>query len=95
MTKYASVIEYIADKDKIAAVRPRHREYLSKLLAEGKLAAAGPFLDDFGALIIYIADSPAAAETLIVADPFHVEGIFVRWTVRPWKCVMANVVGDS
>jgi uncharacterized protein len=95
MTKFAATIEYISDKDRIAAVRPRHREYLAKLLAEGKLAAAGPFLDDFGALIIYVADSHAAAETLIISDPFHTEGIFVRWTVRPWKCVFSHCTPDA
>lgn len=88
--KYAAVIEYITDAAKVGELRPKHREYLSSLLAAGKLAAAGPFLDDFGALIVYEAESPAAAEELIRADPFHAGGVFVRWAVRPWKCVFGN-----
>ena len=24
------------------------------------------------------------------ADPFHAAGVFVRWTVRPWKMVFSN-----
>ena len=54
------------------------------------MVGAGPFEDGFGALIIYEAESPAAVEELIAADPFHAAGVFVRWTVRPWKMVFAN-----
>lgn len=88
--KYAAVIEYIADAAKIGELRPAHRAYLNELLAADKLVGAGPFLDDFGALIIYEAPDAAGAEALIRADPFYVGGVFVRWTVRPWKMVFAN-----
>lgn len=88
--KFAAVIEYITDKDKIQSIRPTHRQYLASLVAKGKLAASGPFLDDYGALIIYEADSAEEAESLLKGDPFHANGIFVRWMVRPWNPVMAN-----
>lgn len=87
---YAAVIEYVPDTALVAAHRPTHRAYLADLLAKGKLACAGPFLDDFGALIVYQAESPEAAEELIRNDPFHAAGVFVRWTIRPWKVVMAS-----
>jgi uncharacterized protein YciI len=88
--KYAAVIEYITDKDKIQSVRPEHRQYLTSLLAAGKLVAAGPFTDNYGALIIYESASPEEAEKLLQADPFHKNGIFVRWVMRPWNTVFAN-----
>lgn len=88
--KYAAVIEYITDKEKIDSIRPKHREYLSSLIAAGKLACSGPFLDDYGALIVYEADSAAAAEQLLKGDPFHQGGVFVRWTMRPWKMIFSN-----
>ena len=88
--KYAAVIEYITDKDKIQSVRPVHRQYLNALKAAGQLAASGPFTDDYGALIIYEADSQEAAEKLLQGDPFHENGIFVRWVLRPWNPVIAN-----
>ncbi|MCS6975389.1 MAG: YciI family protein [Gemmatales bacterium] len=88
--KFAAVIEYTTDKAKIAAIRPEHRQYLAKLKSEEKLAASGPFLDDSGALIIYEAGSREEAETLLQNDPFHREGIFIRWQLRPWNPVMAN-----
>ena len=88
--KFAALIEYIPDKDKIAALRPTHRQYLMKLLGEGKLAISGPFTDDYGAMIVYEASSPEEALTYLQSDPFHAAGVFVRWTIRPWNPVMAN-----
>jgi len=88
--KFAAIIEYVSDKDKIESVRPTHRAYLRSLLEKGKLAISGPTLDGYGALIVYEADSPEEAESLLKGDPFHANGIFVRWTIRPWNPVMAN-----
>lgn len=88
--KFAAVIEYITDKEKIDAIRPTHRQYLTQLTQQGKLAASGPFLDGYGALIVYEADSLEAALALLQADPFHAGGVFVRWDIRPWNVVFAN-----
>ena len=88
--KFAAVIEYIQDRETVEAARPAHRAYLTSLLEKDQLFAAGPFEDGYGALIIYEADSPAAVEALMAADPFHAAGVFVRWTVRPWKTVFLN-----
>jgi uncharacterized protein YciI len=88
--KFAAVIEYIKDKEKIEAVRPTHRQYLGSLLAKGQLAVAGPYLDGYGALIVYEASSAEEAEAILKGDPFHSGGIFVQWTIRPWNPVFAN-----
>lgn len=88
--KFAAIIEYLQDKEKVAAARPEHRQYLAKLKANGQLAVSGPFTDDSGALIIYEAESVQDAERLLQGDPFHASGIFVRWELRPWNPVMAN-----
>jgi uncharacterized protein YciI len=88
--KYAAVIEYIQDAEKVNAVRPTHRAYLTSLIEKDQLFGSGPFDDGYGALIIYEADSLEAAEALLKADPFHAAGVFVRWTIRPWKMVFSN-----
>ena len=88
--KYAAIIEYIQDKEKINQVRPVHRQYLASLKEKGQLAASGPFTDDWAALIVYEASTPQEAEALLKADPFCGGGIFVRWTLRPWNAVIAN-----
>lgn len=86
MAKFATIFQY-GNQDRIAEVRPRHREYLTSLKESGKLFASGPFEDDSGALIIYEAETQADAEALIKADPFHEAGVFVAWDMRPWRQV--------
>ena len=88
--KFAAVIEYLQDRDKVQQIRPAHREYLKSLLAQGKLVASGPFTDDSGALIIYEAATKEDAEQILRGDPFCQNGIFVSWQLRPWNPVMAN-----
>ena len=88
--KFAAIIEYVQDKAKIAEVRPTHRQYLASLIANGQLAATGPFTDDSGALIIYEAGSKEEAESFLKADPFNQAGVFVSYVLRPWNPVMAN-----
>lgn len=88
--KFAAIIEYIQDKAKIAEVRPTHRQYLTSLKESGRLAASGPFMDDWGALIVYEAATKEEAESFLQADPFNKAGVFVTYVMRPWNPVFAN-----
>ena len=88
--KYAAVIEYTRDMDKVQSIRPVHRRYLMSLRERGQLAAAGPFTDDSGALIVYEAASVEEAERLLQGDPFHQNGIFLTYVLRPWNPVLVN-----
>ncbi len=91
MALYTATLTYTDDAEKIAQVRPTHREYLKTLLDSGKLHESGPFTDDSGALIIYIADSEADARELLANDPFSINGIITDATVKEWKVVMSSV----
>jgi uncharacterized protein len=88
--KYANFVSYTTDKSKIAAHRPAHREYLSRLIQQGKLMAAGPFADDSGALFVYEAASGEAAAALVAEDPFSINGVFQSTRLKPWKIVFSN-----
>jgi uncharacterized protein len=88
--KFAAIIEYAQDRDKVQQLRPVHRQYLAGLKERGQLAASGPFTDDSGALIIYEAGSAEEAERLLRGDPFHQNGIFLKWQLRPWNPVIAS-----
>ncbi|MHB1424229.1 MAG: YciI family protein [Gemmataceae bacterium] len=88
--KYAAIIEYSQDKAKIQELRPTHRQYLAALRQQGQLAISGPFTDDSGALIVYEAASAEEAEKLLHGDPFHQNGIFLSYVLRPWNPVIAN-----
>jgi uncharacterized protein YciI len=88
--KYAAIIEYLQDPAKVQSLRPVHRQYLASLRERGQLAASGPFTDGSGALIVYEASSPEEAEKLLQGDPFHQNGIFLKYVLRPWNLVIAN-----
>jgi len=88
--KFAAIIEYIQDKAKIQEIRPVHRQYLASLREKGQLAVSGPFMDDWGALIVYEAATREEAESYLKGDPFCKNGIFVQYQIRPWNPVIAN-----
>jgi uncharacterized protein YciI len=85
--KVAASIDYSQDATLVEAHRTAHRAYLTSLLDQGKLFASGPYADGSGALIVYEADTPEAAEAMLRADPFHAAGVFLKWTLRPWKVI--------
>ena len=81
--KYAAIIEYGSDKDRLRLIHPAHRAYLRSFLDKGQLRAAGPFADDAGALWILDADSAEAAEEIVEGDPLVKAGVITSWTIRP------------
>jgi len=89
--KFVNYIKYIQDEDKVARLRPSHRQYMAKLLAEGKLVAAGPFADGSGALFIYETETKQAAEALATDDPYVEGGAFASYEITPWAPVSINV----
>jgi len=93
--KFAAIIEYLQDKEKVASLRPQHRQYLASLRERGQLAVSGPFTDDSGALIIYEANDRDEAESLLKGDPFYENGIFLNFQLRPWNPVIADLARFS
>lgn len=91
MALYTATLTYTEDKDKIQEVRPTHRQYLQSLVDSGKLHESGPFTDDSGALIIYVADTEAEARELLANDPFSTSGVITEASVKEWKIVMSTV----
>jgi uncharacterized protein YciI len=88
--KFAAIIEYLNDPEKVQSIRPVHRQYLAQLRERGQLAASGPFTDGTGALIIYEAETAEEAEKILQGDPFFKNGIFLKYVLRPWNPVIAN-----
>ena len=88
--KYAAVIQYTPDAATIAAARPSHREYLTRVKAADKLVMSGPFEGDTGAVIVYEAETPEEAEAILKEDPFYKSGVFTSYTIHRWNVVFAN-----
>lgn len=88
--KFVATVEYNTDRTKADQFRPEHRAYCGHLKETGQLAASGPLTDGFGGMFVYETESHDAAEALLTADPFHREGVFKSWTIRPWTVVIVN-----
>jgi len=79
----------IVGPDDLQQTLPAHLEYQQTLEAQGALAFAGPLSDtegeamSGGGLIVYRAESFAAARALADADPMHRDGKR-SYTLRRW-----------
>lgn len=77
-----------------AASRPRHLEYVRRLVDEGRILLAGPFpaIDSpdpgpagmSGSLIVAEFESMRDAEDWVQNDPYSREGVFQSVTVKPF-----------
>jgi len=67
--------------------RPAHRERLARLVTEGRLLAAGPWSDDSGALLVFLAERRDELDEILAADPYYsVPGVEVAG-VHEWHPV--------
>ncbi|QWF80787.1 YciI family protein [Amycolatopsis sp. CA-230715] len=76
-------IRYV--QEKLDAVRPKHREFLGKLAAEGVVAVAGPLGDNTGGITLYQAEDEAALREIIDTDPYFLEGVVAERSIREFK----------
>ncbi|OIK10177.1 hypothetical protein BIV60_22100 [Bacillus sp. MUM 116] len=84
---YFAAFLHMIDAEKNKEVLPHHIKYLDKLDEQGKIFARGPFSDETGGLVVYIADSFDEAYTLAVKDPHVVEGSR-ELEMKEWKILI-------
>ena len=88
---YAVEYRYVTDKDEeMAAGRPSHRAFTSRLADEGRLLAAGPYVGTHDALIVVRAEDGALA--LLEEDPFQQAGYINDRIPREWNPVIGVLV---
>lgn len=68
--------------------RPAHREWLSQLVGRGNVLASGPFADNAGALLLFVADSEAELNDLLKQDPFAAAGVISAVKTTQWNPVV-------
>lgn len=68
--------------------RPAHREWLNRLVGEGKVLASGPFADNAGALLLFVADSEGELNDLLKQDPFAAAGVISAVKTTEWNPVI-------
>ena len=88
---FLNYTRYTDDAAKLAKVRPSHREYARALWAQGKIAMAGPLVDDTGAMFVYEAASRKEALDLVKEDPYAVEGVFTDCELSEWRVRGLNI----
>jgi len=68
--------------------RPAHREVLAGLKERGKVAMAGPYADESGALLIFDVATEEEFEALVAADPYYrAPGVSIA-AKREWNPVI-------
>jgi len=88
--KFAAIVEYANEPERIAQLRPAHRAYLQDLLQQGRLVIAGPFADGSGALFVYEVPNEHEASKLAANDPFAKASLFKSLVMKPWKLVFSS-----
>jgi uncharacterized protein len=82
---------YTADRERLAAARPRHREYLGRLVEQGSVAAAGPWADDSAGFAVYRVEDRAELDRLLEEDPYTTEGVAAARTIHEWNVLLGSV----
>ena len=76
--------------------REAHLQNLQPLAVADRIAYAGPLLDaadqPVGSVIVFEADSLAAARGFAQRDPYVVHGVFEHWEVWGTRQVFPNLV---
>lgn len=88
MTWFAVETRYTTDRDRLLAVRPRHRDYLIALAEQGKVLAGGPFADDKSGFAVYRVADADELTRLLDADPYTTEDIATERVIREWKITL-------
>jgi uncharacterized protein YciI len=85
VVSYESAPDFLA---KVHTYLDAHRELWRRYSAAGTLLMIGPFTDGPAGSAMGIFATRAAAEAFIAEDPFVVNGVVARYTIREWNEVL-------
>jgi len=72
-------------------VRAAHLAHARRAVDRGELVLGGALANPAdGAVLLFVGDSPGAAETFAEADPYVRNGLVSRWRVREWTTVVGR-----
>jgi uncharacterized protein len=92
MPYFALFYDVVNDfESKRAAFRQEHLHYARQAHARGELFLAGALADPADkAMLVFHTDDRAVAESFARQDPYVVNGLVLRWEVRPWTVVIGS-----
>lgn len=86
---YKTVDNYIERRQ---PYREQHLAYANSSFGKGELVLAGALAEPAdSAVLVFKADSPAAAEDFAKNDPYVLNGVVTEWNVRPWTVVIGKI----
>lgn len=85
---YYVVSDYITRR---ATYRDEHLRLAREANHRGELVLAGAFSDPTDrALLVFRAPDKSVIEGFIKEDPYVINGLVMRWEIRPWTVVVGN-----
>lgn len=85
---------YEAGDDYAERRQPFRADHLERVRAahtRGDLLLAGALADPVdGSVLVWVGDTPAAAEEFARTDPYVVNGVVTSWRVRGWTVVVGE-----
>jgi uncharacterized protein len=92
MKHYLLFYDVVGDyQERRAPLRAAHLEHARRARDRGELVLAGALTDPVdGAVLLFRAPSPEAAEAFASADPYVTNGLVTAWRVREWTTVVGE-----
>jgi hypothetical protein len=84
---YEVVDDFVARR---AAFRSEHLRLAGESHARGEIVLAGALAEPDAALIVFRSAGKSVAEDFARRDPYVVNGLVKKWTVRPWSVVVGQ-----
>jgi uncharacterized protein YciI len=77
--------------------RAEHLRLAAEAQSRGDIVLAGALTEPAAALIIFRCADKSVAEDFARCDPYVVNGLVKKWTVRPWNVVVGQApeIGSS
>jgi uncharacterized protein YciI len=72
------------------AYRTAHLALAQEAVARGDLLLGGALEPAEQAMLLFQAETAAAAQAFAAADPYVAEGLVIRWTIRKWITVVGE-----
>lgn len=91
--KYWLLLYDLADDylERRAPLRDKHLGLAREANERGELVLAGALDEPMdGAVLVFCAESPAAAEAFAESDPYVRNGLVASWRVRRWNVVVGG-----
>jgi uncharacterized protein YciI len=96
--EYYALFYYVID-DYIARrvpYRDAHLRLAQEANRRGELLLAGALSDPIDrALLVFRVPDRSVVEDFIRSDPYVINGLVIKWEVRPWTVVIGNEPADS